>query len=217
MATASIGTRIDDLIAAEQWEEARALIEKALKKEPESHWLWTQLGETYYEQRAYKRALEILLKARDIVPDCPLMLWHLAGTLDALGYHAGAVQLYTWLLRSRKTPKDDPCWESEEWTDTLKTDCVFRMGICFEKLKKKALAANCFRRYIDIILLGIDGSYSLEEAREHIQKLNDIDPAAAHCEFQEAADILPGKSRKRVSAGSPPELDLARMRKLQEA
>src|SRR5437660_10867347 len=116
MAAANLGDRISDLILGEEWEKARALIEKALKKEPESHWLLTQLAETYYEQRQYKKALGLLLKSLEIVPDCPLTLWHLAGTLDALGYAAGALRLYIWLLESRKTPAEDPCWESREWT-----------------------------------------------------------------------------------------------------
>src|SRR5438067_6332455 len=107
MANKRIGQQIDDLIDAEQWEQARALIEKALTKEPRSHWLLTQLGETYYEQRQYKKALKLLLQSRQILPDCPLTLWHLANTLDALGYHLGAIHLYTWLLRTKKTPEDD--------------------------------------------------------------------------------------------------------------
>ena len=97
-ATANMGDRIDRLIQAERWQEAGALIEKALKKEPNSHWLLTQLGETYYEEQQYKKALKVLLQSRHIVPDCPLTLWHLAGTLDALGFSSEALQLYTWLI-----------------------------------------------------------------------------------------------------------------------
>ena len=123
-------------------------------KEPDSHWLLTQLGETYYEQRQFQKALGLFLKSRDIVPDCPLTLWHLAGTLDALGYQSGALRLYTWLLESKKTAEDDPCWESKEWTDALKTDCVFRIGICFQHLNRKDKAKSCFRRYADLLLAG---------------------------------------------------------------
>src|SRR5207249_9428193 len=107
MAASKIGKQIDELIQTEQWEPARALIEKALKKEPQSHWLLTQLGETYYEQQQYKKALGLLLRSRDILPDCPLTLWQLANTLDAREHYSEAVSLYTWLLRSKKTAEDD--------------------------------------------------------------------------------------------------------------
>src|ERR1700736_6272387 len=107
MASSRIGKQIDDLIGAERWGEARTLIEKALMKEPASHWLLTQLGETYYEQREYKKALEILLRSRDILADCPLTLWHLANTLDALGYYGGGGRPFTWLFGKKKNAEEE--------------------------------------------------------------------------------------------------------------
>jgi len=218
MATNKVGERIDDLIAAEHWEAARELIEKTLKKEPRSHWLLTQLGETYYEQRHYKKALEVLLRSRDILPDCPLTLWHLAGTLDALGSHDGAIRLYTWLLRSKKTAKDDPCWESVEWTDALKTDCVFRMGLSFGHLSRKDLAAHCFRKYLDLLSYGAKGSYSIREAKTRLQELHLSGHEALEQEFQEAADWAMEKSGEGpMPSTQPPELDQKSLQHLQEA
>ena len=214
-ATAIPGDRIDQLIQDERWQEARALIEKALKKEPDSHWLLTQLGETFYEQRQYKKALKVLLKSRDIVPDCPLTLWHLAGTLDALGFHAEALQFFTWLLKSQRTPQDDPCWESLEWTDALKTDCVFRMGVCFEHLKRNNLAEYCFRKYIGILSLGMDGSYSIEEARTRLRELQKSKRTAVEHELQEAAAWVLQTSGEQMDS-DPPKLEMKNLRQLQE-
>jgi tetratricopeptide (TPR) repeat protein len=217
MATGDIGDQIDGLIMRDQWEKARALIEKALEKEPASHWLLTQLGETYYEQRQYKKALGLLLKSLDIVPDCPLTLWHLAGTLDALGYAAGALRLYTWLLESKKTPEDDPCWESTEWTDALKTDCVFRIGVCFQHLRRKDKAEACFRRYIDLLLAGAAGSYPIEEALRHIRQGRHGKPQVVEDELRKAADWVLQTSGKPAAPDGPPKLDRKRLRQLQEA
>lgn len=216
MATINLGERIDGLIDAERWEEARALIKKALKKEPNSHWLLTQLGETYYEERQYKKALKVLLESRDIVPDCPLTLWHLAGTLDALGVHAEAIRLYTWLLGSQKTPQDDPCWESAEWTAALKTDCVFRLGVCFQHLKWNNLAEYCFRKYIGILSLGTAGSYSVAEARKHLQELQKNKRTTLEHELEEAAAWVLQTSGVEADT-DPPKLNIKRFRQLQEA
>ncbi len=218
MATRRIGQQIDDLIHAEQWEQARTLIEKALKKEPESHWLLTQLGETYYEQRQYKKALELLLHSRDILPDCPLTLWHLANTLDALGYHGGAIRLYTWLLRSKKTAKDDPCWESEAWANALKTDCIYRLGLCFKHCGREDRAAYCLRKYLALQVVGSEGSYSIDDARRHLQELHKGKHAAVEQELQETVDRVLEKSGEEVGpATGPPELDSQSLRQLQEA
>ena len=41
---------IEEAIGAEGWEGASALILTALAEKPESHWLLTRLGFTYYER-----------------------------------------------------------------------------------------------------------------------------------------------------------------------
>jgi len=133
----------------------------------------TQLGVIFYEQRRYQEALELFLTSRRIVSDCPLTLWNLAGALDALGKSAQAVRIYTWLLDSKKSPEEDPCWESKEWTDALKTDCVYRLGLCFQHMGKKHKAEQCYRQYLDLLLVGIEGSYSAEDVMRKIRGLHD--------------------------------------------
>jgi tetratricopeptide (TPR) repeat protein len=216
MASINIGKQIDDLIHSERWEKARALIERELANEQDNHWLLTRLGETYYEQRQYKKALPWLLKSLEVVPDCPLTLWHLAGTLDVLGYPAGALRLYTWLLESRKTVAEDPCWESTAWTDALKTDCVFRLGLSFQHLHRKDKAENCFRRYIDLLLAGAEGSYPVEDAMRHIRELAGSGRPAVEDELRKTVDWIHQVSGEEARPNEPPKLDSKRLRQLQE-
>jgi tetratricopeptide (TPR) repeat protein len=217
MAGAIVGEQINDLIESEQWEKARARIEKALRREPDSHWLLTRLGETYYEERQYKRALALFLKSLAIVADCPLTLWHVAGTLDALGSPAAALRIYTWLVKSKKTASDDPCWESPEWTDALKTDCVFRIGVCFEHLIRKDKAADCFRRYIDLLMAGAAGSYSFDEAMRRLRELGRGNGEAVRDKLRKVADWLRRTSGERGTRTKPPKLDAETLRQLQRA
>ena len=90
--------------------------------------------------------------------------------MDALGKSDRALPIYTWLLKSAKTAEDDTCWESAEWTDSLKTDCVYRVGICFRKLGERNSAENCFRQYINLLLAGMIGTYSVEQAASQIRE-----------------------------------------------
>src|SRR5262245_53861348 len=115
MARATFSDRINTLFEQEAWEEARRLLENKQAQDPESHWVLTQLGVTYYEERQYEEAKRLFEKSLKIVADCPLTLWNLAGALDALGKHSAAKRIYTWLLACKKSPEEDPCWESEEW------------------------------------------------------------------------------------------------------
>ncbi len=176
---ATAGKRtVETLLELGDWEAARRRIEPELEKRPDSHWLLTQLGVTYYEQGRYADALRPLLDSLDIVPDCPLTLWNTAGTLDALGKPTEALAIYLWLLASDKSPADDDCWESEEWTLSLKTDCMFRTGLCLEHVggaSNKASAETCCRQYINLLLEGMNGMSSVEEAAARIRELHGSD------------------------------------------
>ena len=101
--------RIDAALRRGDWPQARQLLQLELKREPDNHWLLTQVGVTLYEERRYKSAMKQLAHSIRIVPDCPLTLWNLAGTLDALGRPEQAIPVYVRLIRSTTTASDDPC------------------------------------------------------------------------------------------------------------
>jgi tetratricopeptide (TPR) repeat protein len=159
----SLNARINALFARSQWSRARKLLEAALSRDPNNHWLLTQLGVTWYEQRKYAQALKTLEASRALVEDCPLTLWNLAGTLDALGRRKEAIELYGRLLDSKTTAREDPCWEDNAWAATLRADCVYRLGICFQRLAMAAEADRCFEHYACLLSQGIGGTYTLDD------------------------------------------------------
>ena len=80
-----MASKIERLIEAEDWPAARRAIRAELRSDPENHWLLTRLGLTYYEEKDYKQALEWSRRAVGEAPNCPLVLWDYAGTLQMLG------------------------------------------------------------------------------------------------------------------------------------
>lgn len=48
---------------------------------------------------------------------------------------------------------------------------VYRLGRCFLHLDRPDSADNCFRRYVDLLLAGIQGTYSLDDAASQIHRL----------------------------------------------
>jgi hypothetical protein len=55
---------IEAAIRSQRWKKARQLIRAELKEKPDSHWLLTRLGLTYYEERAYRASLLYSQKAQ---------------------------------------------------------------------------------------------------------------------------------------------------------
>jgi tetratricopeptide (TPR) repeat protein len=197
MPTKNFSDDINRLFRQDDWEEARRLLENARENDPMNHWLLTQLGVTFYEQKKYMDALRLFLASQKIVEECPLTLWNLAGTFDSLGDHMRAVGIYTWILRSKKSVKDDPCWESKQWSDALKTDAVYRIGCCFQSLGKKKKAEQCFRNYLDLLSIGIQGTYPAEDAIKKILSLHSS--GERHFTTKKTQEVI--ELASRVSAG----------------
>jgi tetratricopeptide (TPR) repeat protein len=204
---------INELLRRAQWIEARRLLERARKSDPKSHWLITQLGVTYYEQGEYKNALKHFLASLRIVSDCPLTLWNLAGTFDSLGNYDAAMSIYNWLLQTDKSSEDDPCWESKAWTDALKTDCVYRVGVCFQHLGKNQHAEDCYRQYLNLLSIGMKGSYSIGDVKRQLQSLRGTsDPGMVETEFKKAVNAtlqISGIEPKKGRQSRPPEFNLS--------
>jgi tetratricopeptide (TPR) repeat protein len=172
MAKETLSDKVNLLFRQGKWAKARKLLEEERENEPTDHWVLTQLGATFYEQGRYQDALECFLRSLKIVPDCPLTLWNLAGALDALEEHRKAVSIYIGLLRANVSPTKDPCWESKTWADTLKADCMFRLGLCHEHLGRRGIAEQCYRQYLNRLATGIEGTYSAEDVLGKLRRLS---------------------------------------------
>lgn len=105
-------------------------------------------------------------------PQCPLSLWHYASCLDMLEDYDAAIKIYNNLIKSKKTYKNDACWESKEWEDSLKIDCHYRIGLCYAKLELKDKALKHLKYYIDN-LKNKDTIYSLNEAKERMKTVQE--------------------------------------------
>src|SRR5687767_11755818 len=132
MKSRNAGKLIEAALEREDWEGARRRIRDELKNDPDSHWLLARLSTTYYEQRRYTKALTIIKKAYKLSPQCPLVLWDYAGSLDAVGRPGQALKLYTVLIKKgpRALGVMDPCGEGTEWAMGLVTDCLYRGAVC---------------------------------------------------------------------------------------
>lgn len=164
--------RIATLIEREKWTDARQAIQEALKTAPDDHWLLTRLSTTHYEQGDYPEALLWVEKAKALAPNCPLVLWDYAGTLDMLGREREAIAVYRSLLqRGPEAIAEDECGEGIEWARGLLTDCVYRAGRCFEDLGDRRRAATLYRSYRDLVDMGAPSIYPREDVVARLRKL----------------------------------------------
>jgi len=163
---------IEAAIKREDWKGARRLLQRALDKEPDSHWLITRLGLTYYEEYDYKRALALEQKAHKLAPRCPLVSWDLAGTLDMLGRHREAIAVYRRIVRRKiNSLAFGDCGEGLRWSRQLVADCWYRIARCSHKLGRNSEAIRCYKRHLEMRSGGIGSIYPIKDARQELQEL----------------------------------------------
>jgi tetratricopeptide (TPR) repeat protein len=143
--------KVEGLIAAEKWSEARRAIRALLKERPTDHWLLSRLALTHYEQRAYGKALELDERALRLAPRCPLALWGLAGSHHMLGHERQAIFLYQRLIRRGAVALESgPCGEGVRWARGLVADCWYRLGQIRETQGQERWAKSAYRRHLSL-------------------------------------------------------------------
>lgn len=186
-----LSPRINRLFQKGKWAEARNLLSKALRQDPEDHWLLTRIGTTYYEEQDYAKALEYHQQAYALAPDCPLVLWDLAGTLQMLGRLGEAVQIYDRLIaKGLRNIAEDECGEGVTWAGGVLTDTLFRLGDCYLELGLNKLALLAFVKHGEMRLLGAHSLYTNREFQANIRELKRRDPELLDRELAHASSRL---------------------------
>jgi tetratricopeptide (TPR) repeat protein len=165
-----IGDKIESLIAADAWEEAREVILDALRESPEDHWLLSRLALTFYEQFDYEQALDYDAKALTIAPNCPLALWGYAGSLEMLGRTEEAIKIYRRLVRrGAKAIASDECGEGLARARGLVADCLYRLAGCYESLGKRQQALKFYEQHLAERGAGCHSIYPLRKVRQEFE------------------------------------------------
>jgi tetratricopeptide (TPR) repeat protein len=158
---------IESLIRRNRWSEARRAILRELRTNPDSHWLLTRLGLTYYEQHQYARALEFAARAVKLAPNCPLALWDNAGALQMLGRHAAASDIYRRLIRRGvKRIANGTCGEGLARARGLVADCHLRLSDSLHAIHRERDAVRHFYKHLDMRGPGCHSIYSLRDLRK---------------------------------------------------
>ena len=167
-----VSDKIEALIESDDWKGARRVIRAALRKEPDSHWLLSRLALAYYEEFNYEKALEYESQALSLAPNCPLVLWGYAGSLDMLGREREALKVYQRLVRrGAEAIAYGECGEGLARARGLVADCLYRMAECYECLGQRKKAVEFFEKHLAQRGAGCHSIYPLHKVRKELDEL----------------------------------------------
>ena len=165
-------SQIETLVAEKKWKQAQALLQRELLTSPTDHWVWFTLGLTYHEQKQYDQALACSKRAVQLQPDCPLALWHYAGSLSMAGKEDAAVAIWTVLLdMDIEQVANGDCGEGMDWALRLINDVQYRLGRYFQRHGKTDLACAAFEKYLHNRAHGVESTYDQRPVRAYLARL----------------------------------------------
>jgi tetratricopeptide (TPR) repeat protein len=165
-------TTVETLIKRNQWSKARKLIQEELVSTPTSHWLWMHLSLTYYEQKHYEKALQCSQRAVAYKPDCPLALWHYAGSLYMSGSEDAALAIWTLILNNDlEEVAYGECGEGMDWAMQLLNDVHYRIGKYYQHKGQNDLARISFEKYLHNRGHGVGSIYDRKAVKKYLAEL----------------------------------------------
>lgn len=157
----------------DEYSQAREILFKLLKNEPDSHWILSRISSTYYEDRNYKKALVFAERALEIAPDCPMVLWDYSGVLDMLDDTKKAISIWKYLLScSVEQIAFDECGEGIRDAKSLHNDCRFRIGTSYKDLNQKKLAIKYLKLHLQNRQRGLPSIYSKKEVLKLLDSMS---------------------------------------------
>src|ERR1700687_5835526 len=100
-------------------------------------------------------------------PNCPLVLWDYAGSLQMLDLRRDALKVYRRLIRRgiNKIASDD-CGEGLGWARGLVADCHYRIAGCYRTLRRPAMAIKSLETHLILRGPGWPSIYPMPMVRE---------------------------------------------------
>src|SRR5215203_4268367 len=122
-------TEIESLIEKRKWKQAEPLLYRELASTPTDHWIWYTLSLVHYEQEEYELAVKCAQRAVELQSNCPLALWHYAGSLYMNGQESQALAIWTILLGlDLEEIAHGDCGEGMDQAMRLINDVHYRVG-----------------------------------------------------------------------------------------
>jgi hypothetical protein len=163
---------IEQNIEEDKYAEAREILIKYLTIEPNNHWILTRISSTYYEEFNYMKALEFAQKAYKVSPNCPLVLWDLAGALDMVNKEKEAIDIWSSLINKGELALAfEECGEGLRSARAFINDSRYRIGLSYKDLEENNKAKKYIKIHLENRQRGQFSRYSLKEVREAYESI----------------------------------------------
>jgi tetratricopeptide (TPR) repeat protein len=137
--------KADKLFEAKKYPEARQVLEKIIADNPQAYILYKNIGNSYFAEENYEKAVEAYMKVYDKAPDRPDVITAIANSYNNLGKKAEAASWYGKLSVG----------------DVQDIDTAYNAGVSLYNAGSTAEAIQYFKKSVEIDPSFADGYYQL--------------------------------------------------------
>jgi tetratricopeptide (TPR) repeat protein len=167
-----ISELINECFANEDYKSAIDFLNQKIGDYPDDHWLFAQLGISYYELKEYDKALQFSSKAVELSPKCPLSLDYYAMILFANQHTEQALQIWNNLLNTEINELAyDQCGEGLNFTKSLINDIRFALGDVYVELNDKRKALSYYKSHLQNRHRGLYSNYTKKQVEKEINQI----------------------------------------------
>jgi tetratricopeptide (TPR) repeat protein len=167
--TGDITARINAHMKSRRWSEARALLKKELKKKPDSHWCCFTIGDAYYHEKKFSRALIWYIRARELASHCSYANYSYAKCLELMKRYDEAIPVFRAMIR--KGPKrfaHGRCSDGIVYAREIVNEARFRVGLCYSWIGDYKSALRWYFRHTYHRFGGVRSPFKLRFVKDMI-------------------------------------------------
>lgn len=164
--------KFDTLYKKEKWKSCEKILNKILKKEPESFWAWTSLSSVVYEQRRYSEAECYSEKAYEINKESPLVWWDYASVLYMLDKEKKAIKFWKKIIAL--DAEELGCIrtsQGKDWAMSIINDSHYRLGKAYFYQGKYLKSKKYLNIYIAQLEQGVSSLYKKKKVKKLLREL----------------------------------------------
>ncbi len=133
----------------DEWQKAKELLEKEVKKYPSEYFLITSLSKVCYNLKLYEDSLKYSFEAMKIEPNDVLVIYDYGCTLSALDRNNEAIeQLNKIIDKDIDEIAYGDFGEGLRWAKSVKNDARYRKAICSLEIGNKTEAVELIKEHL---------------------------------------------------------------------
>ncbi len=163
--------KLNDCFDSQNWDGAIKILKKEIKKYPDEYFLYTSLSKAFYNLKIKNKALEASLKAIELEPNDPLVIYDYACILTYLEkYEEAIIEFNKIIEKGIEGILNSGFGENIKWTKSIINDSRLRIAICYINIGNNIKSIELITEHLNNRQRGLYSDFSKKQINKILSK-----------------------------------------------